>query len=579
MILLVLDGNPAPFFNSLLCPGPNGPGLFLSSGFAALNFNTCMVQVEVTDKLPPILVNCPVQQRITCDWYAQNLEATLFGIENNSALTAAQKDQQQDAFLTPFFGSPLFYDNCNVIITPQVTLNIDQCLEGRIIRTWTARDQAGNTAQQSCVQTIFVDHVSDFVVEFPADVTINCGTDTPDFGEPEIFFETCELVAVSFDDQLFTVVADACFKLVRQWTVINWCVVGAEIDEEVIESSERAFQLAFPSEPCDFDGDGDCDTRTFRDSWRTSPKAKPGASNATQATNPDTDPDTDPWDGYITYQQVIKVQDTVDPVFTNGCAIPDVCINDNSCVATLILPTPEITECSPTVTITVQIQIGGVWLSQGVNGFGPYFNVAPGTYPVRYTAIDNCNNQTVCNTTVKVKDCKLPTPYCKAGIVVELMVVDPPMVVVWAVDLNDASFDNCPGALKFSFSPNVNDISKTYDCDDFGPNEDTLYVTDAAGNQDFCTTIVNIQANQGQCDDDPQVAGTVATASSQKVEGVNVSINSPNGFTDATTTNANGYYDFGSVQALQDYTITPVLDVEPLNGVSTFDLVLISKHI
>ncbi|MEZ4931406.1 MAG: hypothetical protein R2788_04645 [Saprospiraceae bacterium] len=32
----------------------------------------------------------------------------------------------------------------------------------------------------------------------------------------------------------------------------------------------------------------------------------------------------------------------------------------------------------------------------------------------------------------------------KNGIIVELMVVDPAMVEVWATDLNDNGFDNCP---------------------------------------------------------------------------------------------------------------------------------------
>ena len=46
-----------------------------------------------------------------------------------------------------------------------------------------------------------------------------------------------------------------------------------------------------------------------------------------------------------------------------------------------------------------------------------------------------------------------------------------------------------------------------------------------------------------------------------------------------TTTNALGFYTINSLVLGGDYTLTPVLDVNPLNGVSTFDLVLISRHI
>ena len=206
---------------------------------------------------------------------------------------------------------------------------------------------------------------------------VECGTDVPDFGEPEIFYESCELVAVSYEDEIFTNVDSACYKIAREWTVINWCVVGDQIDQEVTEDSERAMRLAgclsSVGGECDLDGDGDCDDRTFRDSWAIC--NLPDAAHANQNTDPDTDPDSDPWDGFISYQQVIKVKDSVDPVFTNGCTIPDVCISDNTCAATFTLPTPDIDECSTLVTFSVTGDLG--------NGFGPYANIAPGEYDVR----------------------------------------------------------------------------------------------------------------------------------------------------------------------------------------------------
>ncbi|MBK9014614.1 MAG: CHRD domain-containing protein [Saprospiraceae bacterium] len=588
VILLVLDQDPTPFFSTLNsaplgCDGT--PGLFLSQNFAfntsGLNFNTCMVDVQVTDKLPPVLVSCPPNQRISCDWYADNLETQL------ATLTTAQ--QRCDLLTSLGFGAPTYYDNCATNTTCNFSSNLDQCLEGTITRSWTTTDNAGNTALQPCTQTINVDHVSDWAVQFPLDINVNCGANVPGFGEPEIFYETCELIAVSHDDQLFQVQGtDACYKIVRQWTVINWCVVGTEVDQEVVEQPENALGLSFPQ--CDVDSDGDCDARTFRDSWRgTNPYAnlpqaqypfgnqayrlRPTVIDANQQRNPDLDLDSDPWDGYITFQQVIKVQDLVNPVFTNGCTIPDVCIEDNTCGATLLLPVPEITECTDQYTVTVQIFIGGVWL----NGFGPYLNVAPGTYQVRYVAQDYCNNQTECLTTVTVKDCKKPTPYCKNGLVVELMVPSG-MVDIWASDFDAGSFDNCPGALKLSFSANVNDIGNTYTCDDLGQQPVQIWVTDAAGNQDYCETFVIIQANMGQCDDDPLVAGTIANEGNLGVENVSVNINSPSGFNSDLATNAAGFYGV-NVDDGGDYTITPQYDQEPLNGVSTFDLVLISKHI
>ncbi|MBK9338223.1 MAG: T9SS type A sorting domain-containing protein [Lewinellaceae bacterium] len=57
----------------------------------------------------------------------------------------------------------------------------------------------------------------------------------------------------------------------------------------------------------------------------------------------------------------------------------------------------------------------------------------------------------------------------------------------------------------------------------------------------------------------------------------------PNGLPPAslfTTTDDNGLYGFGNaVPMSSNYTLTPTKDNDPLNGVSTFDLVLINKHI
>ncbi len=548
------------------------------------NYNDCMVQVLVNDKQHPVLVSCPLNQRITCDFYADNIE---------TQIAALATPAERSAYLDQFFGTPIFFDNCGIGINRNYASNIDQCLEGTITRSFTATDLSGNTTVQPCTQTINIDHVSDWVVEFPVDLTINCGVTPPDFGEPEIFYETCELLAVTYDDETFTVVPDACYKIVRTWSIINWCVVGAEVDQEVMEQPENQLGLAFPS--CDLDNDGDCDARTFRDSWRgsvpapnpfapTAYRLRPFANDAhTPNTNPvlnfrnpDTDIDTDPWDGFITYQQVIKVNDNVDPVFTAGCSIPKICIEDNSCDADVLLPIPNINDCSPNVTVTAEINLGGI----SVNGLGPHLNVPPGTYSVTYKAIDNCNNQSTCTTTVVVEDCKKPTPYCKNGIIVTLMPVFPPMIEVWASDLDDGSFDNCDEDVKLSFSADSTDTSITFNCS----NQNTttfvdIWVTDDAGNQAFCTTQITVQDNANACADPlvNYISGRIANEDEAGVEGVQIHLNGDNHVT--AVTNEEGVYYLNGLASGGDYTVVPSHDVNPLNGVSTFDLVLISKHI
>jgi hypothetical protein len=60
-------------------------------------------------------------------------------------------------------------------------------------------------------------------VRFPNDVIVTVCDGTGNYGEPTFFGEDCELLGVSHEDEIFTVVPDACYKIERTWTVINWC--------------------------------------------------------------------------------------------------------------------------------------------------------------------------------------------------------------------------------------------------------------------------------------------------------------------------------------------------------------------
>ncbi len=503
------------------------------------NYNVCMIQVKVEDKQNPYAIECPGNQNINCDYYIDNIE-TYLNLGQYEVL-----DQ---------FGAPEFYDNCSFSLSENVLVSIDECGNGNITRTFQAEDPSLNVSN-TCTQIIFVQHISDWVIEFPADLTANCDLgDVPDFGEPNIFFESCELLAYSFEDEIFTVVTDACYKIVRNWTAINWCVVGAELDQETLEDAENQLNIPFPD--CDLDGDGDCDDRTFGDS-RTSTGVF------------DSDPDPDNHDGFITYQQVIKVIDNLAPQII----CPEeflVCIVEG-CLTDVLLPSPEVVDCSSDITLTALSALG--------NGFGPFSEVESGKYLVIYTASDNCGNSAACQFEFTVEDCKKPTPYCKNGFVVDLMNTNPPMIEVNAENLDDGSFDNCSMDLTFSFSADVSNQTMTFGCNEIGQQNVAVWVTDASGNQDFCQTFIIVQDNNDLCIGDPivSVSGLIATEMGENIKDVKVQLSG--GTSPDQTTGNDGMYDFSDIQGGGDYTIVPSKDINPLNGVTTFDLVLISKHI
>ncbi|MEO1260931.1 MAG: hypothetical protein AAFZ15_19180 [Bacteroidota bacterium] len=498
---------------------------------------------------------CLEEKNITADFYLSNFQSAL-DTGNYSVLN--------------IYGEPTFFENCTNTPVVDVQLNLDACYEGFILRQHSI-NFSGDIIQ--CEQIINVHHVSDFVVEFPNDLNFYCDGNPADFGEPEIFFETCELIAVSFEDEIFNDVADACFKINRQWAVINWCVVGDELDQEVVENSEEEFINSNCDllDDCDFNTDFMCNNRTFRDSWSIC--NLPDFSVATNSQGPDSDPDSDPWDGYITYLQVIKVVDEIDPVFIDGCNLPDVCLDSNNCITNLMLPIPGVQECGLDPSFHISVRVGSVW----EDVVGP-LNIGPGEHLVRFVAVDNCNNQTACETEVKVEDCTPPSLICESQLQVPLLNTGQvSQVILFAEDLMESSSDNCDNNVKISFSPTLSDVLRTYTCDDVGINLINVWGTDNYGNQSSCVAEINIvETINTDCNvTGPGTGGNVDNEFGNGIQNVEIK----NSFNFPTQTNEFGSYFLSNALQTVPFYLLPYKNIEPNNGVTTFDIVLLVKHI
>ncbi len=449
------------------------------------NMNTCMVNVTAEDKTAPAIL-CPANKTITC-----------LQDPNNLVLT----------------GQPTATDGCGISsITHTDVVNLNLCDVGTITRTWTATDNFNQS--NSCTQLITIVDNTPVTVTFPPNyAAVGCVNATnlqpnqlPAPYNAPVINSDCELMATNFTDQVFTVAAPACFKIVRTWKVINWCTYV------------------------------------------------PGSTVGL-------------WEGV----QIIMVTDNTPPTFTCPSGF-NVGVGAN-CKGSVTLPqVTNIQDCSQSTFVTVTSSFG--------SGYGPFPNVNPGTYSATYTVSDGCNNNASCTIQITVADDKKPTPYCVNGLVIELMVSNPPMVQTWASDFNAGSFDNCPGTLKFSFSSNVSNTGLTLDCDDVGQVPVQIWVTDVAGNQDYCVTYIIVQANMNQCPgDDPLMAGVsgdIQNEEGEDLEGVTVSVNNA---LPTVLSDEDGAYNFAALQTGEDYTVSPDLNTGLLNGVSTYDLVLLKKHI
>ncbi|MCO6477151.1 MAG: T9SS type A sorting domain-containing protein, partial [Phaeodactylibacter sp.] len=315
--------------------------------------------------------------------------------------------------------------------------------------------------------------------------------------------------------------------------------------------------------------------------------------------------------GYYQYTQIIKVYDNIDPEIT---ATPqDFCSYDNvNCTGLVNLPFTIDENCTPndltikvfldagadgTIDFDLQNRTDGAFDDFTLTGTYPNYTLN-GRFPIGCHAFevhveDGCGNTNSELLDFCVIDCKAPSPVCINGLAIELMPVDldgddvpdEGRMAIWANDFIVSPMGDCTGPIKYSINrtgdaPNVDSTGITLTCADTGTLVVEIWAYDGEGNSDFCETYILVQDNMNICTPGPLsvgAAGAIATEEDNAVEDVQVSLSGQG--TASVMTAGNGAYSFSNLQQGYDYTITPRRNGDYLNGVSTFDLVLMSKHI
>jgi len=507
---------------------------------AAGNVGTCMVSVEIQDKLPPS-ITCPDNEDVDCDYIYE-------------------PDK-----LTKYFGWPTAHDNCNYVITTDSTTTENACYSNPvkvITRHFTATDAGGRTAE--CTQTIEFNHNKYFGfddnnqtnenangdITWPLNKNIQNCTDPNTASDPtsplhpnqtgwpvldeeacdQVGFTYSDFIAVDNDNDLDN--NEACFKIIRTWTVIDDC-------------------------------------------------HKEGGKFVR-------------WE----HDQVILVTNDVDPTMD---ATPDIvkCTYDTTCTDGHIdLLYTAHDDCTQDEDLRWRYYVDlyndnsqGTWdkispihAGNNIDASGDY---PIGTHKIVYKVWDQCGNSIVQEQLVTIQNCKKPTPVCIDGLVINIDSFNTGGPVAFLRDtcLNKCSYHTCDYPLVFSFSSDTSDHVKWFGCNEIGTNQVELWVTallpDNTITQDYCITTVEVQDNNNECGTNPLpqavVSGTVNTTDDEPVKGVSLRlIGSELG---EVTTDENGKFSFESVDKGKDYKIsfTPAKDY--MNGVSTLDLVMIQKHI
>jgi len=420
-------------------------------------------------------------------------------------------------------------DNCSSLTIDFMddASNIN-CTTGFIVRTYEATDMTGLTA--SCSQTIQVENPDPFDgdtdIIWPNDTTItSCDVfpDTSITGVPILITDGCDIVSFNFRDDTLSTSLGNQVKILRMWTVVDEC----------------QYTLNDPTSP-----------------------------------------------GITTFTQVIELSDPDAPTIM-GCNSKLFCNENNRCQDLTVDLSIEVDDtCTPANNLLVSWTVdafadgvpdtGTAFSGNGMNDNNAYPN---GTHEICYEVIDGFNNRTSCCFLFKIIDCKKPTAICQDNSIT-LMPTGMVPVNIMHFELGNSS-DNCSARedLLFSYSSDVNDTVRVFTCLNIGINPIEVWVTDELGNQQFCNARLDVQDNMGACTTVTKVAlgGSTKNDEGEAVSDVQMTISGQGSAT--ISTDDAGEYMFTNIPAGQDYSLTPFKNDDLRNGVSTIDIVLISKHV
>ncbi len=515
------------------------------------NYNETWVTVRVEGKAISSIV-CPPDVTLACDMdYTDPIN-----IGNATTLALCGTESVSASF------------------TPQ----LDACGVGFVIATYSV---VGSSPLISCNQRIDIENpypvFNETNINFPRDLPtsptgqIAC-TDDIAYDAPTWTAGVCDFIGYTEEVDTFFfevdpatgVASDACFKILRQFSVIDWCVYdatdGAEglfLGAQTIKITDRDAPVISNCAPAMFEVN---DSNDANDNGSTCERLSTVLTN-NAVDSGDCASDwlkwqvfVDTWgDGAVDYEysSFLPTNDSNINNDTNGNGIND----------RYLAPTESGEDVSINVIEAIESSM---------------FN-----HIVTWKVTDGCGNVASCSTTFMVIDKKAPTPYCVALSTSAINGAE-----LWAIDFDLGAFDNCTDQedLRFTFSntPPENDNSyiaelrssaMTFDV--AGVTPINVYVWDEKGNVDFCEIDLTLVGGG-----DIDMRGIVETEEGNGISEAVVKVDAllPE-FPRSTLTNVNGAYAFEGSPEGVDYQISVTKDDLYTNGVSTLDLVLIQRHI
>jgi len=511
--------------------------------------------------------------------------------------------------LQSLFGKAKNWCNPGLVVELDPIVDLTNCETGTIIRRFRASNNYGS--YDHCEQKITITGSHEYKIRFPADVELSCGERPPSREDIIISQSACDYLVVNVKDHEFFEGNRKCGKIIRTYKVINWCEYDTQSSPIIINRDE------------DCDGDpGDEDVWVIRRSYgyafidrngnEDDDDPRAGERRTCSPSNPE-----GYWrkvysKGYWQYTQHIKIGDSEAPEITAETPEPFCSFDNASCKAFVQIPFKVDDDCTPNDIIT-RVLVDGEEINRfsGSGDFtaGGLFDL--GNHELEIRSEDGCGNPATKRIPFEVNDCKAPTPTCINGLTVTLMPLpndtdvnndgepDVAATTIWAEDLLIRQPGDCSGIAGYSINrvgetPDFNQKSLTVTCDDPSTLNIEVYAWDNAfnpiavqpdgtvggRNYTFCETYLLIQDNNDFCGAEVGmgfIAGKVYTESGYGLQDVNMMLVSQD--SNFLYTHEDGAYRFDSIPMQASYRVVPVMNTNPMEGISIVDLILLHRHV
>ncbi|NND35100.1 MAG: T9SS type A sorting domain-containing protein, partial [Saprospiraceae bacterium] len=366
--------------------------------------------------------------------------------------------------------------------------------------------------------------------------------------------DDCREIGIHHKDQIVEVLYNAdsiCYKVIRTWAIIDWCRQNAPYHADWI------------------------DDQNFH---------------------------------YYEFDQIIYVKNQFGPEIF-GCDLDTVCIG-RYCTGLLETSITVTDDCTPVEEIKIswvlyeKTDFGYLPVDQADSNYVYVDGLQIGAYKLVWKAEDGCHNVTFCTDHFTVKDCVKPTAVCLTSTTLKLLpidldqngLIDTAIGQLWAEELNVSSYDNCFKDIDFLIRlkgtgtlnsdgvlipPDSTQTFLDFGCSDVGNQEVEMWVVDAAGNADYCVVNVTIQPPVEGCRNElGKVKGIISSMQGAGISGVSMLIEDAGEGRWISETNKEGKYVFETfAMDGSNYRLWPEKTDDPIDGISTKDVIKISKHL